>query len=526
MATTASVPFGGVATEEGRSFLQQRIALFSRTILVLYGIVFIAAVAMFHVFPEVRPTRAHLENVLAVAGIAVFGGVWLLVRRRSTYTATTLLCVDGAVVIGAGAVLGVGVYLAADRAVHMHVPFIFALFIVFARVLIVPSAAWRTGVISTVALLPCVAASCAVAAYYPEAAAMPWAAFVLGTALVAAVGIALATIGSRVIYGLRQQVQKARQLGQYTLIEKIGEGGMGIVYRAQHAMLRRPTAIKLLPPAKVGQESLERFEREVQLTSELTHPNTVAIFDYGRSADGVFYYAMEYLDGVDLDTLVMRSGPQSAARVIHILIQVCGALDEAHDRGLIHRDIKPANIILCRRGRIGDVVKVVDFGLVKDLQETDVALTGNNVVAGTPEYLAPETITDPDNVGPASDLYAVAGVGYFLLSGRPLFEGKTVAEVCAHHVHTKPPPPSKRSKASVPKGLDELLLACLEKDPSDRPASARELRRALEQLPARAEWTEEDADHWWQHHSNEPPEDVRGLEAAPTVAVTIDLSNR
>jgi serine/threonine-protein kinase len=229
---------------------------------------------------------------------------------------------------------------------------------VLARAILVPSTPTRTCWLSVVAMLPL----------------LPMAAFATGSPLAvvniatwSALTIAIATLGSHVIFGLRSEAARVRRLGQYSLEEKIGEGGMGVVYRASHAMLRRPTAIKLLPPDRAGDANLVRFEREVQLTAQLSHPNTIAIYDYGRTPDGVFYYAMEFLDGLNLEELVRRAGPLPAGRVVAILSQVCGALAEAHGRGLVHRDIKPANIILTERGGEPDVAKVLDFGLVKPL---------------------------------------------------------------------------------------------------------------------------------------------------------------
>jgi len=234
---------------------------------------------------------------------------------------------------------------------------------------------------------------------------------------------------------------KAKQLGPYTLDEKLGAGGMGVVYKARHALLRRPTAVKLLAIDKIGEESLARFEREVQHTANLTHPNIVAIYDYGRSADGEFYYAMEYLDGIDLDALVRREGPLPIARVVHILRQSCDALDEAHQRGLVHRDIKPANIMLCRLGNRADVVKVLDFGLVKEFGENS-GVTLERSITGTPDFISPEAIVDSSTVGPVSDLYAVGAVAYWLLTARSVFVGNTLVEVLAHQLHTAPAAPS------------------------------------------------------------------------------------
>ena len=215
-------------------------------------------------------------------------------------------------------------------------------------------------------------------------------------------------------FRLRKSVARARRLGQYTLKEKLGEGGMGVVYRAEHEMLRRPTAIKLLPPGKAGEDSLKRFEREVQMTARLTSPHTVSIFDFGRTPDGLFYYVMEYLDGIDLEDLVKQNGPVAPGRAVRILRQVCAALAEAHGIGLIHRDIKPANILLCERGGFPDIAKVLDFGLVREISAaSDPRLTAENVLHGTPQYLAPEAIRNEDSIDARSDLYALGAVGLF-----------------------------------------------------------------------------------------------------------------
>jgi serine/threonine-protein kinase len=309
--------------------------------------------------------------------------------------------------------------------------------------------------------------------------------------------LAIATLVSWVIYGLRKDVREARRLGQYLLEDKVGEGGMGTVYRARHALLKRPTAVKLLRPERMGAETIERFEREVQLTAGLSHPNTVSIFDYGRTADGVFYYAMEYLDGLDLESLVRADGPQPPARVASILSQVAAALGEAHAIGLVHRDIKPANIILCERGGVPDVAKVVDFGLVRELG-TDAGQTNLQVLKGTPLYMAPEAFSAPETVDGRSDLYALGAVGYYLLAGRPVFEGRTIGEVCGHHLHTEPVPPSLRLGRPLPEALESIVMSCLRKDPSLRPTSAGDLRRALQRYGETDGWSEDDAREWWR----------------------------
>ncbi len=294
-----------------------------------------------------------------------------------------------------------------------------------------------------------------------------------------ALSVAVCATLSSVIHGLRREIVKARKLGQYTLGDKLGEGGMGTVYRASHALLRRPTAIKLLQEGRAGSDAVKRFEREVQLTSQLTHPHTITIYDYGRTPDGVFYYAMELLDGVTLQNIVETQGAQPAARVAHILAMVAGALSEAHSRGLIHRDIKPANIILGERGGIADFAKVLDFGLVREVADTgspELTMAGN--IVGTPMYLAPELIQG-EPASAQSDLYALGAVGYFMVSGNTVFDGKTVVEICAHHLHTQPTPPSERLGQPVHAGLEALLMQCLAKDPGARPASAKAFAASL-----------------------------------------------
>jgi eukaryotic-like serine/threonine-protein kinase len=324
---------------------------------------------------------------------------------------------------------------------------------------------------------------------------------------------------SRVIYGLRAEVRHARQLGQYVLEQKLGEGGMGEVYRARHGMMRRPTAIKLLRTDRAGELNLLRFEREVQLTARLTHPNTITIFDYGRTDDGVLYYAMELLEGANLQRIVDVSGAQPASRVVRILGMVCGALTEAHDMGLIHRDIKPANIMLCAQGGERDVVKLLDFGLVKHFElDRDVQLTGASTVLGTPQYMAPESILRPDAADARTDIYALGAVAYFLLAGTDVFEGNSVVELCIKHVHEAPQPFSARGVA-IPPELEAIVLACLEKDPVRRPQSAAELRRRLAACVL-GTWDSNSAGAWWlEHQARLDSKDLPNTERPRTIAI-------
>jgi len=324
--------------------------------------------------------------------------------------------------------------------------------------------------------------------------------------LVTALLVAAVVFGTS-MRSIRRQVRSAfdqveRRLGQYHLKQKIGEGGNGAVYRAQHALLRRPTAIKLMNAEFARSEGArERFEHEVQITSQLSHPNTIAIYDYGRTPDGTLYYAMELLDGGTVEQLVRVGGALPAGRVIHILEQMAGSLAEAHEKGLIHRDIKPSNTILCERGGLFDVVKVLDFGLVKEIAQTDGNLTQANVLIGTPLYMAPEIISEPGQASPQSDLYALGAVGYFLLTARNVFDGTSAVEICANHLSTPPVPPSQRAGLAVPEDLETLILGCLEKNPSRRPPNAASLRTSLLGCRDAGTWTQQDAREWWQGHS-------------------------
>jgi serine/threonine-protein kinase len=398
------------------------------------------------------------------------------------------------------------------------------------RAVIIPSSPRRTFVIGVVVALTLMVGT---HAYYVQAADAHLPPPFIYTTVVAAWGSAsviVSTLASYTIYGLRQKVIDAAQIGQYTLEQKLGEGGMGVVYRARHAMLRRPTAVKLLPPDRAGLQNLARFEREVQLTSLLTHPNTIAIYDYGRTPEGVFYYAMEYLDGIDLEELVRRDGPQEPSCVVQILEQIAGALSEAHAAGLIHRDIKPANVILCDRGGVPGFAKVVDFGLVKsfrdDVPET-LGVTKINSIMGTPLYMSPEAIGNPGAVDARSDIYSLGAVAYFLLTGQNVFDAASVVEVCAHHLHTAPVPPSERLGRALPDDLQALVMSCLEKDPTRRPQSARVVITLLQALGCYSEFTPEAATAWWNRVKNAPrPSDEPRPSTGSSRTLAIDWQAR
>src|SRR5262245_18701462 len=296
---------------------------------------------------------------------------------------------------------------------------------------------------------------------------------------------------------------------------------MSVVYKGHHAMLRRPTAIKMLNVDRVNEASIERFEREVQITCKLNHPSTIAIYDYGRTPEGVFYYAMEYLDGIDLQALVDRYGPQPEGRVIRILKAVCGSLYEAHSLGLVHRDIKPANIMLNRRGGEPDVVKVLDFGLVRALDEAKRARqTGG--MTGTPLYMSPESIQTPDLVDALSDLYAVGAIGYFLITGKAVFEARSPVELCQLHVESLPESPSQRLGKPISPELESALLACLEKSRAKRPQTARDLSALLDRCPTCGTWTVDDAEAWWGRHERSQATATTGSSPGATAVAAGD----
>jgi len=327
-----------------------------------------------------------------------------------------------------------------------------------------------------------------------------YATFMFAPTLAAA---ALAVFLSQIIHRLNIEASAARRMGSYELVDKLGGGGMGEVWRARHRLLVRDAAIKLVrTDGGDAGELTARFEREAQATSTLRSPHTVQLYDFGAADDGTFFYAMELLDGVDLQTLTDRFGPVPAERAVHILKQVCRSLADAHDQGMIHRDIKPANLFLCRLGIEYDYLKVLDFGLVKAQQApepTDLHLSVEGTVAGTPAYMAPE-VSLGRAVDGRADLYALGCVAYWLLTGQLPYEGKTAVEMAMHHIQTEPPPPSQGSELPIPSALDELVVRCLAKEPEDRPADAATLFLELEAIELPTPWTEHRARDWWRLH--------------------------
>lgn len=322
----------------------------------------------------------------------------------------------------------------------------------------------------------------------------------------------VAVLISRVVTRLSHQIGKERELGSYKLLTRLGKGGMGEVWRARHGMLARDAAVKLIKPALLsgdsGQNTLliqRRFEQEAKATAALRSPHTIDLYDFGVTDDGVFYYVMELLEGIDLDTLVKTYGPQPAGRVASIMQQVCRSLADAHRHGMIHRDIKPSNIFLCRMGGEYDFAKVLDFGLVKVVGGNDAGLTGEGGTTGTPAYMAPEMALN-NAIDGRTDLYALGCVAYWLTTGQMVFPEKGATAMMFAHIRDTPVPPSERSELPVPKWLDRIILMCLAKAPADRPASADALRVMLEEGAAERPWTGKNAEDWWA--TNLPGEGV------------------
>jgi hypothetical protein len=333
--------------------------------------------------------------------------------------------------------------------------------------------------------------------------------FVVGLVMPYVIVAGMAGVAAAVVYQLGTEVRRARELGSYRLVERLGAGGMGEVWRAEHRLLARPAAVKLIRPEAVGpgdadrrRVSLQRFEREAQATASMRCPHTVELYDFGVADDGTFYYVMELLDGLDLEALVRTHGPLPASRVVYLLRQMCHSLAEAHESGLIHRDIKPANIYVCRLGRDTDWIKILDFGMVKrhaDQGESDPKLTAEHVVGGTPAYMSPEqALGDP--VDARTDLYSVGCVAYWMLTGHQVFQGRTPMETMMQHVQVEPARPSVRTELPIPPALEDVVMALLAKEPSDRPQTADAVVARLAEALPEISWTAAHALVWWDRH--------------------------
>jgi serine/threonine-protein kinase len=379
------------------------------------------------------------------------------------------------------------------------------------------SLSYVLGIVGYAALIPCTWRRCAVvvgvtaltpvtlslvAGLSAAAPSMVLLYVVLPMTVFLAVAVAIAIYGTHRIEILRREAFESRKLGQYQLKQRLGAGGMGEVYLAEHLLLKQPCAVKLIRPERAGDSAvLRRFEREVQATARLRHWNTVQIFDYGHAADGTFYYVMEYLPGPTLEQLVKQHGPLPPARAVHLLRQACLALREAHAIGLVHRDVKPANIMICERGGVHDVVKVLDFGLVKavGLDGADDKLTQQGTIAGTPAYMSPEQASGNDHLDARSDIYSLGAVAYFLLTGQPPFRRDRAIQLLVAHIH-EPVRPLTELRPDVPADLQGVVLRCLEKGPARRFPDVTRLHEALTSCACTGQWTEGLAAEWWQTH--------------------------
>ncbi len=456
-----------------RRFLQSRLALLGKVGGLLGAVALVISYALLlamsdSISAELVGSGYALQAAPTLAMIAV---AWLCSRTRLRYRHLLLIDVCLTLVIYTiMAVLPHAITIAGSAGPSSEAAAGF-LTLSFLRALLLPSTGRRTLILSVVGAL---ITFIGVVSLMGEAEASS-ALTIVSLAIWSGIGIAVSTFASRVLYGLRDRVRRAHALGQYEIVGRIGAGSMGEVFLAKHALLQRPTAVKVLRAERADDQLVRRFEREVQRTCQLTHPNTVAIYDYGRTAAGDFFYAMEYLEGKNLDQLIADEGPLTPARTVHLMEQLLSALAEAHDQRIIHRDIKPGNLIVGERGGLEDVLKVVDFGLVKELLgESDASIAGT--IVGTPHYMAPEQVRGSATIDERADLYSVGAVAYFLLSGQRLFPGANVGELMYHHLATDPRPIFEVATQPLPAALSECVMLCLRKDPAERPSSARSLR--------------------------------------------------
>src|SRR3954451_7311367 len=525
-SSTSTVLERGLDTSNGLEFVRERLALVAKT-LFLVSFAFYLFLLASMVLVGGAPFLAVVKGPVAMGHLAASSTMallWLL-ATRPRHSRRSLGALDAIGFVVAPGFLSL--MTINDEGQILQV--LLALTVtVMIRAILVPSRPGRTMLLTALAFLPTVIVC--ITRHHPTALLPGFSAsyqklqMTLNTVLWSILGITLATIASRVLYGLRRQVAEASELGQYLLEEKIGGGGMGEVWRARHRLLIRPAAIKLIRQEPLGAIAGEpellvrRFEREARATAALTSPHTVQLYDFGLTEDGRLYYVMELLDGLDLETLVRQHGRWPPERVVHLLHQVCAALQDAHGNGLVHRDIKPANIVVSRAGTTFDFVKVLDFGLVKldSARDTDrelVKLSTDDSWSGTPGYMAPEVV-----LGAATDhrvdLYALGCVAYWLLTGKMVFDGENAVQVMMKHAQAEPQRPSARIGRALPAALEALVMECLEKDPLRRPPTAEAVSDRLSSAVAEA-WTAERAEQWWARHRPLP------LNARPVADVLL-----
>jgi serine/threonine-protein kinase len=491
----------------------------------ILGLLFaIAHPAIHYGIMAVVPTHTQADFVpsgyMATMWAAVVSGLIIFVLAYSRKLRSELMLDIGLIFEVVGALL-IGLQdtsiFSSEILATVGLPNI-GLWIVFC-VLVVPNTLGKTALAALTSALMGPAAL-VITTYANENPPPPFVFFIISfpNLLIASFAIIL----SRFVYNLGTDISKARELGSYRLIELLGRGGMGEVWRAQHRMLARPAAIKLIQPEVLGCSDSEgtatvqrRFQREAQVTAMLSSPHTIDLYDFGLTEDGVFYYAMELLHGIDLETLIEKYGPVTGERTAYFLHQICSSLEEAHRNGLVHRDIKPANIYACRYGLEYDFVKVLDFGVVKStvVAAESTQLTVADAAAGTPGFMAPEMAVGSKNIDGRADIYGVGCVAYWLLTGRLVFEEETPVATMLAHAQKAPIPPSRRTELHVPPQLEILIMSCLEKDPERRPATAGEVIRTLSQYGLAGSWTPESAEKWWRLHM--PEKATASLEGEP-----------
>jgi len=507
----------GLDSSSGLGFVRERLALLSKTLFLVsfaFYLFLLASMVLIGGAPFVAVVRGPvaLGHLCASLTMAL---LWL-VASRTRPTLRSLGALDVVCFVLAGVFLS---FMTIEEEGQILQTLLALTVTVMLRAILMPSRPGRTLLLSASVFVPTVVVC--IARHHPTAflpgfsPAYQKLQMTLNTVLWSILGTTLATIASRVLYGLRRQVAEASELGQYLLEEKIGGGGMGEVWRARHRLLIRPAAIKLIRQRALGAMSgdpellVRRFEREARATAALTSPHTVQLYDFGIAEDGRLYYVMELLDGLDLDTLVRQHGPLPAERVVHLLRQVCSALQDAHANGLVHRDIKPANVVVSRAGTTFDFVKVLDFGLVKldSPRRADpdaVQLSAEDSWSGTPGYMAPEVVVGAADTDHRVDLYALGCVAYWLLTGTMVFEGENAMQVMFQHVQAEPKRPSDRVDLPIPAALEDLVMQCLEKDPARRPASAEAVSERLGVVSLTSVWTAERAEEWWAMHRPRP----------------------
>jgi eukaryotic-like serine/threonine-protein kinase len=445
---------------------------------------------------------ASVVDLLHVALVAVLGATSMLLWTRRERSIRTLRWAELIVFGATGAFFVVvqhfSTVLSAQQMRYVSNPVSYWYALMFTYAIFIPTS-WRRAavVLGAMAAAPILGIVFDMARY-EQVAELTTFDHVIGLALMMLIGYGSCVYGTHMIGALRQEAFEARQLGQYRLRYLLGTGGMGQVYLAEHQLLKRPCAIKLIRPGKAHDpRALARFEREVRATARLSHWNTVEIFDYGSTDDGTFYYVMEYLPGLSLGDLVERYGPLPPERVIYLLQQTCDALREAHAMGLVHRDIKPGNIFAAYRGGVYDVAKLLDFGLAKlHAEEPSVHLTREGAITGSPLYMSPEQALGEQEPDARGDIYSLGAVAYFLLTGRPPFDGERAMRVLVAHAHDEVVPPSQL-RSDVPADLEQVVLRCLAKQPTERYQDAASLAQALALCDASGEWTRELAARWW-----------------------------